>query len=153
LITEDEKYMRRALKQADKAAARGEVPVGCVIVIGDKVVARGHNLKETRNDPTAHAEIVALRKAGKKRGSWRLDQATVYVTCEPCPMCAGALVWARVKRVVYGCRDPKAGAIDTFYGVGKDPRLNHRFEVASGVLEKECQGRLSGFFKKIRTEL
>ena len=152
-MTEDEKYMGRALKEADKAAARGEVPVGCVIVIGDKVVARGHNLKETRNDPTAHAEIVALRKAGKKLGSWRLEKATVYVTCEPCAMCAGALVWARVKRVVYGCQDPKAGAIDTFYGVGKDPRLNHRFEVKSGVLEKECQGRLSGFFKKIRTKL
>jgi len=149
----DEKYMTRALKEAAKAEAGGEVPVGCVIVLGDQVVARGHNLRETRNDPTAHAEMVALRKAAKKLSSWRLEGATVYVTCEPCVMCAGALVWARVARVVYGCKDPKAGAIDTFFGVGKDPRLNHRFEVTAGVLEAECRERLSGFFKKIRTKL
>ncbi len=152
-MNQEEKYMLAALVEADKAAAKGEVPVGCVIVVGGKIMARGHNQREAKNDPTGHAEMVALKKAGKKIGSWRLDGAEAYVTCEPCPMCGGALVLARVKKVVYGCRDPKAGAIDTLYRLGRDGRLNHRFEVQSGVLERECREKLSGFFKKLRTEL
>jgi len=147
----EEKFMRMALREADQAGAKGEVPVGCVIVVEGKIVARGHNLREAKNDPTAHAEMVALRKAGKKLGSWRLDQAEVYVTCEPCAMCAGALVLARVKKVVYGCKDPKAGALHTLYRIGRDGKLNHQFEVRSGVLERECREKLSGFFKKLRT--
>ena len=149
-LSQDEKFMKLALKEAEKAQAKNEVPIGCVVVVDGRVVARAHNLRESTCDPTAHAEILALRKAGKKLGDWRLEQATVYVTCEPCPMCAGALVWARVKRVVYGCSDPKAGAVNTLYQIGQDPRLNHRFEVCSGVLEKECKEILKKFFKKKR---
>jgi tRNA(adenine34) deaminase len=149
----DEKFMAAALRQAEKALARGDIPVGCVIVQDGKIIARGHNLRELKNDPTAHAEIVALRKAGRKLGSWRLNQAEVFVTCEPCAMCAGALVLARVRRVVYGCRDPKAGAVDTFFGIGRSPKLNHRFEVKSGVMEEQCQEQLSRFFKKLRAKL
>jgi len=149
-LGEDEKFMKLALKEADKAEAKGEVPIGCIIVVDGKVIAKAHNLRETKKDPTAHAEIIALRKAGKKLGDWRLEDAVVYVTCEPCPMCAGALVWARIKRLVYGCSDPKAGAIDSLYGIGTDKRLNHRFEVKSGVLAEECAERLKRFFKKKR---
>lgn len=152
-MTEDEKFMTAALKESEKAAAKGEIPVGCVIVLEGKIIARGHNLRESKNDPTAHAEVVALRKAGKKTGSWRLTGATVYVSCEPCPMCAGALVLARVKRVVFGCKDPKAGALESLYQVGQDQRLNHQFEVAGGMLERECRAQLSGFFKKARSGL
>jgi len=151
--TSDEKFMAAAIKEADKAAAKGEIPVGCVIVADGKIIARGHNLRESRNDPTAHAEVVALRKAGKKIKGWRLNGSTVYVSCEPCPMCAGALVLSRVKRVVFGCKDPKAGAMESLYEIGRDHRLNHQFEVLGGVLEKECQAQLSGFFKKARSGL
>ena len=149
-MNEDEKFMKLALKEADKAEAKGEVPIGCIIVVDGKVIAKAHNLRETKKDPTAHAEIIALRKAGKKLGDWRLEDAVVYVTCEPCPMCAGALVWARIKKLVYGCSDPKAGAINSLYGIGRDKRLNHRFEVKSGVLAEECAERLKRFFKKKR---
>jgi tRNA(adenine34) deaminase len=149
----DEKFMAAALKEAQKAADKGEIPVGCVVVLDGKIIGRGHNLRESKNDPTAHAEIVALRKAGKKTGSWRLGEAEVYVSCEPCPMCAGALVLARVKRVVYGCKDLKAGATDSLYQIGRDSRLNHRFEVTAGVSEQECKQMLSGFFKKVRSGL
>jgi len=145
--------MRAAMKQAQKALAQGDIPVGCVIVEKGKIIARGYNLREVKNDPTAHAEIIALKKAGRKLGGWRLNNATVYVTCEPCPMCAGALVLARVKRVVYGCKDLKAGALDSLYKLGRDSRLNHHFEVTAGVLEAECQALLSGFFKKLRAGL
>ena len=152
-MTEDEKFMRAALREGAKAAAKGDIPVGCVIVSGGKIIARGHNLREVKNDPTAHAEIIALRKAGRKLDSWRLNEATLYVTCEPCPMCAGALVLARVQRVVYGCKDAKAGAVESLYNIGRDSRLNHNFEVSAGVLEDECRAQLSGFFKKLRGRL
>ena len=142
--------MQAALRQADRAAALGEVPIGAVVAVGGKIAGRGHNLRESRNDPTAHAEIIALRQAARKLKSWRLPEATIYVTCEPCPMCAGALVLARVKRVVYGCADPKAGAARTLYRLLEDQRLNHRAEVMAGVLEAECQERLSRFFFKLR---
>jgi tRNA(adenine34) deaminase len=148
----DAHWMSLALEQADLAAEQGEVPVGCVIVDAyGRALSYGHNARERSADPTAHAEIVALREAAARVLSWRLDGATAYVTLEPCAMCAGALVQARVGRVVYGCADPKAGAIDTMFGVGRDPRLNHRFEVEGGVLKKECAARLSKFFAALRS--
>lgn len=146
------RLMRVALAEAEAAARKGEVPVGCVIVDdGGRELARGHNLRETLADPTAHAETVAIKEAAARALSWRLDGATVYVTLEPCAMCAGALVHARVGRVVYGCADPKGGAIDTMFGIGRDIRLNHRFEVVSGVLADECAEILRAFFARLRT--
>jgi tRNA(adenine34) deaminase len=144
--------MREALAEARAAEARGEVPVGCVIVVGDRIVGRGHNLRETSQDPTAHAELIALREAAAALGSWRLEDATLYVTLEPCPMCAGALVNARIARVVYGADDPKAGATTTLYAIGSDARLNHRFALVPGVLAAECGALLSDFFARIRRD-
>jgi tRNA(adenine34) deaminase len=147
----EQEWMRLALEEAEAAAAKGEVPVGCVIVdASGRAIARGHNARETLADPTAHAEIVAVREAAARALTWRLDGATAYVTLEPCAMCAGALVHARVARVVYGCADPKGGAIDTMFGIGRDPRLNHRFEVVSGVLGEECSSTLRRFFAELR---
>ena len=149
----DRDWMRAALAEADAAAALGEVPVGCVLVGGDGVeLARGHNLRESLQDPTAHAEMVALRAATKARSSWRLEDATLYVTLEPCAMCAGALVLARVKRVVYGCDDPKGGAVATLFTIGQDARLNHRFTLDRGVLADECAARLKSFFASLRAQ-
>jgi tRNA(adenine34) deaminase len=147
----DRQMMRGALAEADAAAAKGEVPVGCVVVDAHgREMARAHNARETLADPTAHAEMLALREAAARSLTWRLDGATVYVTLEPCPMCAGALVNARVARVVYGCADPKAGAITTMFGIGTDGRLNHRFVVTPGVLADECAERLTTFFRALR---
>src|ERR1700728_3852669 len=124
-MRDDEEWMRVALAEADAASALGEVPVGCVLVSADgAALARGRNAREALADPTAHAEMVAIREASRKIGSWRLDGATAYVTLEPCAMCAGALVNARVARVVYGCDDPKGGAVETLFTIGRDPRLN-----------------------------
>ena len=143
--------MRLALAEADRAAARDEVPVGAVLVDSDgRVLGSGHNLREAAQDPTAHAEMIALRAAAAQLGSWRLSGTTLYVTLEPCPMCAGALVNARVTRLVYGCDDPKAGAVRTLYQLAEDPRLNHRLLVQSGVLAAECADRLRQFFVKLR---
>ncbi len=142
--------MREALREAARAEALGEVPVGAVAVLGGEIIARGHNLRERSQDPTSHAELIALRKAAARLSSWRLTGVTMYVTLEPCPMCAGALVNARVDRVVWGCDDPKAGATRTLYAIGDDPRLNHRFESVSGVLADECAGALRAFFGRIR---
>jgi tRNA(adenine34) deaminase len=149
----DERWMAVALAEADAAAAVGEVPVGCILVSaeGDEL-GRGHNQRETRNDPTAHAEMLAIRAAAAKLGSWRLEGAVAYVTLEPCPMCAGALVHARVSRVVYGCDDPKAGAVTTLFSIGQDTRLNHRFAVRSGVLGAACAARLRAFFAGLRAQ-
>ncbi len=144
--------MAEALAEADLAAEKGEVPVGCVIVSQQTIVARGHNLRESAADPTAHAEMIAIREAARARADWRLDDATVYVTLEPCAMCAGALVHARVRRVVYGCADPKAGAVDTLFSIGQDERLNHRFEITSGVRAEECAARLQAFFQRLRAQ-
>jgi tRNA(adenine34) deaminase len=138
--------MVEALAEARLAAAAGDVPVGALVVIDGLVVGRGRNRREAALDPCAHAEVEALREAARERASWRLIGATVYVTLEPCPMCAGALVNARVARVVYGCTDPKAGAIDTLYTIGRDPRLNHRFEVTGGVMADACASLLREFF-------
>lgn len=142
--------MREALAEAALAQAAGDVPVGCVLVCEGRIVGRGHNLREQSQDPTAHAEIIALRAAAEVLGSWRLEAASVFVTLEPCAMCAGALVNARVERVVYGCDDPKAGALRSLYRLGEDARLNHRYEVVPGVLRDECASMLSGFFAAIR---
>lgn len=149
-VDRDEAFMREALAEASVAEAKGEVPVGAVVVIDGEIVARGHNLRQTTQDPTAHAELVAVRDAAIRLGSWRLPTATVYVTLEPCPMCAGMLVNSRVARVVWGCDDPKAGATKTLYTIGSDSRLNHRFECVPGVLSDECAGVLRSFFERIR---
>ncbi|MCB9600239.1 MAG: nucleoside deaminase, partial [Sandaracinus sp.] len=146
---EDERFMREALLEAARAEARGEVPVGAVVVVEGKIVGRGHNLRETAQDPLAHAELIAVRAASARLGSWRLVDATVFVTLEPCPMCAGMLVNARVPRVVWGADDPKAGACRTLYRLGEDPRLNHRFESVPGVLADECGETLRRFFAKL----
>jgi tRNA(adenine34) deaminase len=142
--------MQEALQEAALAAAEGEVPVGAVVVQDGIILARGRNRREQTHDPTAHAELVAMREAARRLGSWRLTEATVVVTLEPCPMCAGAMVQARVRRVVYGCRDPKAGALDSLYRLGADPRLNHRFPHTGGVLEDECRDLLRSFFRARR---
>jgi tRNA(adenine34) deaminase len=146
----DEVYMRAALAAAEQAADAGEVPVGAVIVVGGEIVAVAHNQRENNNDPTAHAEIVALRMAAARLASWRLVDADLYVTMEPCPMCAGAIVNARVRRLVYGCDDPKAGAVRTLFQLLDDPRLNHRVEVVPGVLGAESAALLKSFFSRLR---
>ena len=149
---DDERFMAEAMAEAALAADAGEVPVGCVLVYEGAVVARAHNQRERVQDPTAHAELVAMRAAAARLGSWRLIGVTCYVTLEPCPMCAGGLVNARVPRVVYGCDDPKAGAVRTLYAIGQDPRLNHRFELVPGVLAEACSQQLSGFFAQVRAQ-
>jgi tRNA(adenine34) deaminase len=147
----DAEWMTVALAEADAAAAALEVPVGCIIVDAEgREIGRGRNAREALADPTAHAEMIAIRAAAGQIGGWRLDGATAYVTLEPCAMCAGALVLARLARVVYGCADPKAGAVSSLYPIGRDPRLNHRFEVVEGVLEGECRERLQRFFAGLR---
>jgi tRNA(adenine34) deaminase len=148
----DEHWMQAAIAEACLAEAKGEVPVGAVILYEGRIIGRGHNERETSQDPTAHAEMIALRQAANELGSWRLIDTTLYVTLEPCPMCAGALVNARVPRVVWGCDDPKAGATQTLYTIGSDERLNHRFECVPGVLGNECSGLLSRFFEAIRAK-
>jgi tRNA(adenine34) deaminase len=146
----DEQWMQVALDEARAAAAMGDVPVGSVIVAADgTLLARGRNRRELDSDPTAHAEIVALREAAKAIGHWRIE-ATLFVTQEPCPMCAGALVNARIARLVYGCANPKAGAVASLYSIVSDSRLNHRMDVTSGVLATECAAVLSQFFAELR---
>lgn len=147
----DAEWMRVALAHADSAGAHGDVPVGCVVIdSGGRVVGVGRNQREILQDPTAHAEILAIQAASKSLGSWRLVGCTVYVTLEPCPMCAGALVHARVARLVYGCDDPKTGAVASLYNLGSDSRLNHRFIVERGLLADECSSRLKEFFASLR---
>jgi tRNA(adenine34) deaminase len=143
----DEAFMRVALEEAEAAGSAGDVPVGAVLVGADgAILARGRNRRELDQDPTAHAEVEALRAAARLTRSWRLEGSTIYTTLEPCPMCAGALVNARIARVVYGCADPKAGAIDTLFTIGRDLRLNHRFEVTRDVLSAEGASLLRAFF-------
>lgn len=142
----DDDLIRAALEEARTAAALDEVPVGAVVAVNGRIVACAHNLRETTSDPTAHAEIVVLREAARRLGSWRLEGATLAVTLEPCFMCAGALVNARVERLVFGASDPKAGAVGSLYDVVRDVRLNHRLEVRSGVLADECGALLKAFF-------
>jgi tRNA(adenine34) deaminase len=149
----DEAAMALALSEAEAAAAAGDVPVGAVVLAGDgTVLARAHNERERQGDPTAHAEILALRRAAAAAGSWRLGGASMVVTLEPCPMCAGALVAARVARVVFGAADPKAGACGSLYNLCCDPRLNHQVEVRPGMWAMECGRVLSNFFAQRRTQ-
>jgi tRNA(adenine34) deaminase len=146
----DVSYMRLALKEAEAAFMKGEVPVGAVLVKNGKVLNSAYNLRECLKDPSAHAEILAMRAGGNISDGWRLTDATLYVTKEPCIMCAGAMVNARLGRLVYGCRDPKAGGVDSLYGILNDKRLNHQVEVVSGLLEKECASLLKRFFRERR---
>ena len=143
--------MRLALAQAEAALDHGDVPIGAIVARGDEVLAEAHNERETRGDPTAHAEVLALRAAAAKLGTWRLHGCTVYVTLEPCPMCAGALVHARVDRLVYGPQDPRAGAAYSLYNIVQDPRLNHRVEITTGVLAEEAAALLQRFFQDRRS--
>jgi tRNA(adenine34) deaminase len=146
----DEAFMRRALAEAEKALAHDDVPIGAVVVKDDKVIGAGHNERELLQDPTAHAEVLALRQAAAHVGSWRILQATLYVTLEPCAMCAGAIVLGRVPRVVYGTTDPKAGAAGSVLDILAEPRLNHRPEVTGGLLSTECAALLVDFFRSRR---
>ncbi|MFO7952845.1 MAG: tRNA adenosine(34) deaminase TadA [Bacillota bacterium] len=149
-MTEDEKFMNLALKQAEKAAQAGEVPIGAVLVKNAAVLAEDRNRREELKDATAHAELLVLRRGGNILGGWRLSGCTLYVTLEPCPMCAGAMVLARVERLVFGAVDPKSGAAGSIYDLVRDQRLNHCLEVNGGVLEKECAKLLRGFFQERR---
>ena len=149
---EDERFMRAAIEAARIAEENGDVPIGAVIVCQGRIIAKAYNQREQLQDPTAHAEIVALTQAAEFVGSWRLEGCTMYVTLEPCCMCAGALVLARMDRLVYGCDDPKAGACKSLYNIVQDERLNHRLEVTSGVLADECSHQLQEFFAKRRIE-
>ena len=144
------KFMKSALKEAEKSYDKEEIPVGAVIVKDGKIIARGHNLKETKNDTTNHAEIIAIRKASKKLKSWRLTGCTMYVTLEPCTMCAGALIQARLDKVVIGTMDEKTGACGSVLNVLEDYKFNHKVEIEKGVMEKECKEILQKFFKELR---
>ena len=144
------KFMKSALKEAEKSYDKEEIPVGAVIVKDGKIIARGHNLKETKNDTTNHAEIIAIRKASKKLKSWILTGCTMYVTLEPCTMCAGALIQARLDKVVIGTMDEKTGACGSVLNVLEDYKFNHKVEIEKGVMEKECKEILQKFFKELR---
>ncbi|MDD4335049.1 MAG: tRNA adenosine(34) deaminase TadA [Desulfotomaculaceae bacterium] len=143
-------YMREALVEAEKAYVLGEAPVGAVVALDGKIIGRGHNLRETLKDSSAHAELLALREAAGHLGDWRLNGTVLYSTLEPCPMCAGALVQFRVPILVYGAADPKGGAVDSVIDVVRQPRFNHRVEVVAGVLEEECRHILQKFFRELR---
>jgi tRNA(adenine34) deaminase len=145
-----EYWMARAIAEARKAEAKDEVPIGCVIVRDGRIIARGHNLRETTQDPTAHAELIAIRKAARKFHSWRLLDTTLYVTLEPCTMCMGAIILSRIPLIVFGCYDPKGGAAGSLYDLSCDARLNHCAEIVPRVLEAECSGLLSTFFAALR---
>jgi len=151
-LTDDQRFMKAAIQAAKIAEENGDVPIGAVIVYKDRIIGRAYNQREQLKDPTAHAEIIALTQAAAFLESWRLNDCTMYVTLEPCPMCAGALVLARIDRLVYGCDDPKAGACGSLYNIVTDERLNHRLEVTAGILEKECSEQLQNFFAHRREE-
>ena len=151
IALDHEQAMRMALVEARNATLHGDVPVGAVVVVDGNVVARGHNEREKRSDPTAHAELIAIKEAAKALGGWRLENATLVVTLEPCPMCAGALVASRMGGLVFGATDPKAGSCGTLYNLCADPRLNHELPVTAGVLAEECGALLSKFFSTLRS--
>jgi len=149
-MTTDEKYMKEAIRQAKKAKALDEVPIGCVIVYEDKIIARGYNRRNTDKNTLSHAELNAIRKASKKLSDWRLEGCTMYITLEPCQMCAGAIVQARVSRVVIGSMNPKAGCAGSVLNILQMDRFNHQVELTKGVLQEECSTMLSDFFKELR---
>ena len=149
----DLELMREALLEAELAANAGELPVGCVIAKKGEIIARGHNLREATGDPTAHAEIVAMRRAAQLLGDWRLEDCTLYVTLEPCPMCAGAIVQGRVGRLVYGADDPACGCAGSVYRIPEDPAFNHFCKSEGGLLAQECSQKLDAFFKRKRKNI
>jgi len=151
-ISGDHVWMKLALQEAAKAAEKGEIPVGAVVIYDRQVIARAHNLREQAQSPLAHAEMLALEKASQHLGSWRLEECALYVTVEPCVMCAGAILQARVARLVFGCTDPKGGAVESLYRLCEDPRLNHHPAVTGGVLEGECRRILTDFFTRLRAK-
>ncbi len=151
-MTTDEKWMRQAIKQAKKAEKLEEVPIGCVIVHNDKIIARGYNRRNTDHTSLAHAEMMAIKKACKKIGDWRLEECTLYVTLEPCQMCAGAIVQSRVKRVVIGAMNKKAGCAGSIFNLLEEDRFNHKAEVTRGILEEECAEMMSEFFRGLRAK-
>ena len=144
------RFMKEAIKEAKKAELIDEVPIGCVIVKDDKVIARGHNVRETKKTPLGHAEIIAIDKASKKLGAWRLQDCDMYITLEPCIMCAGAIIQSRIKHVYYGAKDPKGGAIESSINVLEAKNINHHPEITSGILEEECSNIISQYFKRKR---
>ena len=149
-LSEDEKYMREAVRRAKKAYALGEVPIGCVIVHDKKIIGRGYNRRNTDKSTLSHAELIAIRKAGKVIGDWRLEECTLYVTLEPCQMCAGAIVQARIPRVVMACMNPKAGCAGSILNILDMPQFNHQVESVRGGMEDECAQMLRDFFKELR---
>ena len=149
-LTEEERYMKEAIRQAHKAWKLGEVPIGCVIVRDGKIIARGYNRRNTDKNTLAHAELQAIRKASRAAGDWRLEDCTIYVTLEPCQMCAGAIVQSRIPRVVIGCMNPKAGCAGSVLNLLQVERFNHQAEIETGVLEEECSGLMKQFFKELR---
>lgn len=152
MTNHDTQFMHLALEQARAAGANGEVPIGAVAVRENNVIARAHNVREATHNPLGHAEVLLIQQLSIQLGTWRLDDVTIYVTCEPCIMCAGALLQARIARVVYGCADPKAGACESLYRLLDDARLNHRIPVTRGVLGTECGAILSEFFRALRNK-
>ena len=144
------KYMKEAIEEAKKAAAMGEVPVGAVIVKSGEIIGRGHNLTETLKDPTAHAEIIAIRQAAANLGGWRLTDCCIFVTAEPCSMCAGAIVWARIQKLYIGTMDPKSGACGSVFNIPQEKKLNHFVEIETGLMQKECSFLMKNFFKQLR---
>lgn len=149
-MTEQEKYMKEALRQAKKAASMGEVPIGCVIVYRGKIIARGYNRRKTDKNTLSHAELQAIKKASRVMGDWRLEECTLYVTLEPCQMCSGAIVQARIPEVVIGCMNPKAGCAGSILNLLEMPQFNHQVKVTRGILEEECSRILKDFFKELR---
>ena len=148
----DEYYMQLAIEEAKKAAERGEIPIGAVLVANGEVISAAHNMRETWNDATAHAEVIVIREACKKLGRWRLEGAVLYDTVEPCPMCSGAIVNSRIDKVVYGCPDAKAGGAESIFNIISNPNLNHTAQVVSGVCEAECAQVMKDFFRRRRAE-
>jgi len=144
--------MTAAMQEAAVAECLAEVPIGAVVVKDGQIIGRGHNLRETNQDPTAHAEVIAIRQAAEQLGSWRLIDCSIYVTLEPCVMCMGAIILARIPQLIYACRDPKVGAVGSIYNFSTDERFNHQVQVKEGVLQQECSTQLSGFFRTLREQ-
>jgi len=151
-MKDDSYWMKKAITLACKAESVDEVPIGAIIVKDGRIVGRGFNQRESRNDPSAHAEMLAIRQASRKLNAWRLTGTTLYVTLEPCPMCMGAILLARMGRVVFGCHDPKGGAAGSLYNLAADSRFNHQVELTTGIMQQECSEMLSAFFRKLRQE-
>lgn len=145
-----DRFMVEALKEARKAFDMGEIPIGAVIVKDDEIIARGHNMTETMKDPTAHAEMIAIRQAAEKLGGWRLPGCSMYVTIEPCSMCAGAMVWARIEKLYIGSMDPKGGACGSVFNIPQEERLNHYIDIQTGIMQEECESMMKEFFIQLR---